>query len=116
MTDIDELIKQVIKFRDDRDWKQFHNPKDMAISLSLEASEFLEHFQWKNPEEVATYLKLHKKDISNELADVMIWVLTISHDLKIDLQSIVRSKLRLNAKKYPISKSIGSHKKYTELS
>lgn len=114
MTDFSDLIKLVIKFRNDRDWKQFHNPKDMAISLSLEASEFLEHFQWKNSSELVAYIKSHKKDISNELADVLIWVLTIAHDLKIDLPNSVKSKIKLNAKKYPISKSIGSHKKYTE--
>ncbi|HBD02581.1 TPA: nucleotide pyrophosphohydrolase [Candidatus Collierbacteria bacterium] len=111
---MDELIKLVIKFRDDRDWKQFHNPKDMAISLSLEASELLEHFQWKKSDEMVTYLKTHKNEVSNELADVFIWVLTISHDLNIDLIKSVKEKVKLNAKKYPVKKSKGKHSKYTD--
>lgn len=115
MSDIQKLTELVIKFRDDRDWKQFHNPKDMAISLSLEASEFLEHFQWKNLDEMLIYLKTHKQELSNELADVMIWILTISHDLKIDVSKAVLSKIKLNGKKYPINKSKGINKKYTEL-
>ena len=104
MNDIDELIRLVIKFRDDRDWKKFHNPKDMAISLQLESSEFLEHFQWKNREEINEYLKSHKSELADELSDVMIWVLTISHDLKIDLKKSVINKVKVNSKKYPISK------------
>lgn len=111
---LEELTKAVIKFRDLRDWKQFHNPKDMAISMSLEASEFLEHFQWKNNEEVKEYLKTHKEEIADELADVLFWVLTSSHDLGVDLRSALVSKLKKNELKYPISKSKGSHKKYTE--
>lgn len=114
MNDIDKLINLVIKFRDERDWKQFHNPKDTAISLSLEASEFLEHFQWKNSEEIRKYLKTHKVELSDELADVLIWVLTISHDLKIDLHNAVTDKVKKNAKKYPVKKSKGNHKKHTE--
>lgn len=115
MGDLSELTDLVIKFRNKRDWKKFHNSKDMAISLSLEASEFLEHFQWKNSQEIIEYIKTHKRDLSDELADVMIWVLTISFDLKIDLHKSILNKVVLNEKKYPILKSKGSHKKYTEL-
>ena len=112
---IDELTKLVIKFRDERDWKQFHKPKDMAISLSLEASEFLENFQWSTDEEIRKLLKTNRENISDELADVLFWVLTISHDLKIDLRSALKNKLKKNEAKYPIEKAKGKHTKYTEL-
>ena len=84
MRNIESLTKKIIFFRDARDWAQFHNPKDVAISLSLEAAELLEHFQWKNPAEIAAHLKTHKTEVSEELADVLYWVLLLSHDLKID--------------------------------
>lgn len=82
MKSLPDLVKKIIAFRDARDWKQFHNPKDMAISLSLEASEVLEHFQWKNAAEVEAYVKTHKNEIAEELADVLNWVLLMSHDLQ----------------------------------
>ena len=110
-----KLTTQIVKFRDARDWKQFHNPKDCAISLSLEASEVLEHFQWKSKEEIAKYIKKNKTEIGKELADVLYWVLLISHDLGIDIEKISELKLKENAKKYPIKKSKGKHNKYTEL-
>ena len=113
--DIDELQELVVKFRDDRNWKQFHNPKDLAISLSLEASELLEHFQWKNPDEIESHLFANKEDVSDELADVLYWVLLIANDLDIDLRSSLKNKIVKNDKKYPIDKAINSHKKYTEL-
>ena len=81
MSEIKKLTDLVIAFREERDWKQFHNPKDCAISLSLEASEVLEHFQWKTPEEIKKYIETHKEDIGEELADVFYWVLLMSHDL-----------------------------------
>src|SRR3990167_1808029 len=116
MSDLNDLQQKVIKFRDARDWKQFHNPKDIAISLNLEAAELLEHFQWKNNNEVTDYLKTAKgREIEKEIADVMIYILYLSHYLKIDLAKAVKEKLKEQAKKYPISKSKGSKKKYTEL-
>lgn len=81
MSEIKKLTDLVLAFREERDWKQFHNPKDCAISLSLEASEVLEHFQWKNPEEIKSYIENHRDDIGEELADVFYWVLLMSHDL-----------------------------------
>ena len=109
------LQQQVIAFRDARDWKQFHNPKDCAISLSLEAAELLEHFQWKTEKEFKRYLKESKDDIADELMDVFYWVLLISHDLKIDIPRAFDRKMQKNNQKYPISKAKNSHKKYTEL-
>ncbi len=115
MSDIKKLQDKVIKFRDDRNWKQFHNPKDMAISLTLEAAELLEHFQWKNTSEIDKYVKTHKSRISDELADVMYWVLLISHDLDINLVEEFERKMSANEEKYNIEKSKGNHMKYTEL-
>ena len=113
--DLDELQKLVVKFRDDRNWKQFHNPKDLAISLSLEASELLEHFQWKNVEEIGSHLASHKDDVSDELADVFYWVLLIANDLDINLPTALKSKIAKNNEKYPLDKASNTHKKYTEL-
>lgn len=115
MTKIEDLIKRVVEFRDARDWKQFHNPKDIALSLTLEATEVLEHFQWKSPEEIEKYIETNKNDIGEEIADVLYWVLLMSHDLGIDVVKIFEEKMQQNEKKYPIEKAKGSHKKYTEL-
>ena len=115
MADIRDLIKLVQEFRDARDWKQFHNPKDSAISLTLEAAEVLEHFQWKNKEEMEAYVKSHKTEIGEELADVLYWVFLMGSDLDIDLSEAFIDKLKKSGEKYPIDKAKGNHKKYTEL-
>lgn len=113
--DIKYLQKIVIKYRNERDWKQFHNPKDLAISLLLEASEVIEHFQWKNKEEIDEHLKKHKTEVADELSDVLYWVLLMSYDINIDISKAFIKKMKENEKKYPIKKAKGSHKKYTEL-
>jgi NTP pyrophosphatase (non-canonical NTP hydrolase) len=115
MKNINDLTKRIIAFRDARDWKQFHNPKDCAISLSLEASEVLEHFQWKNIEEIEEYVKTNKDEIGEELADVLYWVLLMSHDLDIDILEISEKKMRKNEDKYPVEKAKGKHTKYNKL-
>lgn len=115
MADIEKLTEAVVAFRDERDWKQFHNPKDSAISLALEAAEVLEHFQWKNKEEMEVYVKEHKDDVAEELADVLYWILLMTNDLDIDISDAFMKKLEKNGQKYPIEKSRGSIKKYTEL-
>lgn len=115
MSDLDELQKKVIAFRDARNWKQFHNPKDLTISLLLEAAELLEHFQWKSPEEMKEHVTRNKEDVSEELADVFYWVLLVANDLDIDLARAFDKKMLQNEKKYPVEKAKGSHKKYTEL-
>jgi len=106
---LSELTDLIKKFVNDRDWNQFHDPKDLAISLNLEASEVLEHFQWKTKE------KINKQELGKELADVLYWVLLMSSSLEIDLGHVFRDKMAENEKKYPVSKSKGSSKKYTEL-
>lgn len=115
MPTIKTLTRDILRFRDARDWARFHNPKDVAISLALEAAELLEHFQWKNPAEVAKHVKTHKEAVADELADVLYWVLLLSHDLKIDPAAALASKLKKNARKYPVRKAKGRHTKYTEL-
>lgn len=115
MSDLEELQKKITEFRDARDWKQFHNPKDVAISLSLEAAEVLEHFQWKSAEEMQKHLSENKEKVADELADVLYWVLLMSIDFEIDLVKEFNRKMEKNAKKYPVEKAKGTHKKYTEL-
>ncbi len=115
MAELEKLQKLVVKFRDERNWRQFHNPKDTAISLVLEAAEFLEHFQWKNEKEISEHLNKNNEEVSDELADVMYWVLLIAHDLDIDLEKAMTAKMRKNANKYPVAKAKGNHTKYTNL-
>ncbi len=115
MSDIKELIEKIKQFRNERDWSQFHNPKDMALSLILEAGEVLEHFQWKNEKEIKDYVRKNKEAIGEELSDVLYWVLLMSFDMGIDLSKSFNKKMKQNIKKYPISKAKGKHSKYTEL-
>ena len=115
MKNINDLTKRIIAFRDARDWKQFHNAKDLALSLVLEASEVMEHFQWKNKEEIEKYIETNKAEIGEELADVLYWVLLMSHDLKIDVLDALEKKIRKNEEKYPVNKAKGNHTKYTKL-
>ncbi len=110
-----KLTDKIIKFRDARNWKQFHNPKDLAISLSLESLEVLEHFQWKNGKEIEKHIKTNKDDIADELADVLNYLIIMSHDLGIDLIKAGEKKLAKNEIKYPVEKAKGKHTKYTEL-
>ncbi|MCI3923529.1 nucleotide pyrophosphohydrolase [Paenibacillus sp. TRM 82003] len=109
---MNDIIRDIIRFRDERDWKQFHNPKDLALSLSLEASELLELFQWRDSREAVATKREAMKD---ELADVLIYALTLAHDLDIDVETAIRDKMAKNAVKYPVDASRGSTKKYTEL-
>jgi NTP pyrophosphatase (non-canonical NTP hydrolase) len=109
-----EMLDVILKFRQDRDWKQFHNPKDMSLSLTLEASELLEHFQWKNGKELEEYIQKNKSAIGDELIDILSWVLLISHDLDIDLVQAFYKKKKQDAKKYPAKKVRGKAAKYTE--
>lgn len=112
---INELTRKVISFRDERDWKQFHNPKDVALSLVLEAGEVMEHFQWRDEADIKEYLNSNKNLVGEELADVLYWVLLLSHDLGIDIEKALSDKLVKNAEKYPLKKARGSKKKYNEL-
>lgn len=115
MVDIKYLTNLIINFRDKRNWKQFHKPKDLSISLMLEAAEVAEHFQWKSDEEIDKHLAVEKEAIADELADVLYWVLLMSHDFNIDITSALEKKLEKNEQKYPIEKSKDQHTKYTQL-
>jgi NTP pyrophosphatase (non-canonical NTP hydrolase) len=110
-----ELQAMVVKFRDERDWKQFHNFKDLAIKLSLEAAEVLEHVEWKTIEQLDVELQAKREAIGDELADVLQLVLLLAEQAQIDLVDAFNRKLQKNAEKYPVEKSKGSAKKYTEL-
>jgi len=109
MPNINELTQKLISFRDDRDWEQFHNPKDLAIALSIEASELLEAFLWKSPEEA------NQEKIKEELADVLAYALLLAHSCNLDVSEIVEEKIEKNNLKYPVDKSKGSSKKYNEI-
>ena len=115
VSDIKRLTEKIKKFRDERDWKQFHNHKDMALSLVLEASEVLEHFQWKKPEEVNAHGKVCKDEIAEELADVAMYLFELADNLGIDLPEAIEAKLKKNAEKYPVQKAKGKHTKYNKL-
>ena len=109
---IKKLEDKIVAFRDERNWKQFHTPKDLAISISLEAAELLEIFQWSG-----TDLEVSEKreKIREELADVMMYCFLMANVTGLDIEEIITEKLEANARKYPAEKVYGSAKKYTEL-
>ena len=111
-SNLNDIQNRLVEFREARDWKQFHKPKDLALSLVLEAAELMEHFQWKNDEESLEHIKNNKEAVEDELADVLNWVLLIANDLDIDLEAVCERKLAKNNKKYAVDKSKGNHKKY----
>lgn len=115
MSDLASLTANVVSFRDERDWKQFHNAKDVSLSLLLEASELLELFQWKQADEIARVADANKDRVAEELADVLYYTLLLAHDLGINVAEALRAKLEVNASKYPVDKARGNNKKYTEL-
>lgn len=106
---MEEAIKKLKQFRDERDWKKFHNAKDLALALSIESSELLEAFLWKSPEEADI------EKVKEELADVLSYALLLAESYGLDAQQIVLDKIEINKKKYPVSKAKGTAKKYTEL-
>lgn len=117
-TTLHELRNIAEKFRNDRDWAQFHTPKELAISMSVEAAELLELFIWKNKKEIKEKLKLDKKfkqNVMDELADVVHGCLAFANAADIDIASAVIEKIEHTSKKYPIEKAKGKNKKYTEL-
>jgi NTP pyrophosphatase (non-canonical NTP hydrolase) len=115
MSDIKTLQKKIVAFRDARDWEQFHNPKDLSISLVLEATEVMEHFQWKSKEEMEEYVNKNKEAIGVELADTLYWILLLGNDLDVDIMKAFEKKMAQNDKKYPVEKAKGKHTKYNKL-
>jgi NTP pyrophosphatase (non-canonical NTP hydrolase) len=106
---MDEVINRLRQFRDERDWKQFHNPKDLALALSIESSELLEAFLWKPAEEADI------EKVKEELADVFAFAFLMADACDLDVKQIVMEKIEKNEKRYPVEKARGTAKKYTEL-
>ena len=104
-----DIINALVDFRNQRDWEQFHNPKDLAVALSIEANELLECFLWKKPEEASL------EKIREELADVFAYAFLLSHKYGLDVHEIVMEKIAKNAQKYPVEKSKGTATKYDKL-
>lgn len=109
MTDIQEITAALVKFRDERDWDQFHNSKDLALAINVEAAELLEVFLWKD----STQANLDK--VKEELADVFAYALLMANKLNLNVKEIILDKIKLNEEKYPLEKSKGTAKKYDEL-
>ena len=109
MSSINKITEALVNFRNERDWKQFHNAKDLAIAINVEASELLQLFLWKEAQE--------PKDarIKEELADVLAFAFLLAHEKGFDIEEIILDKIRINAEKYPIEKAKGNAKKYNEL-
>lgn len=112
-----ELTTEIIRFRDERNWEQFHTLKNLMMSLSIEAAELLEHAQWKDEQQIKEALDDPKalEALSDECADVFVYLLMICHEAGIELEAATRAKLAKNAAKYPIEKAFGSAAKYTAL-
>ncbi|AZS14334.1 nucleotide pyrophosphohydrolase [Paenibacillus lutimineralis] len=108
----EEIIRKVLSFRQKRNWEQFHNPKDLAISISIESSELLENFQWKSSEEA---FSLNKDNIADELADVLIYSIYMAESLNLSIEELIQNKLKKNELKYPVEKAYGTKDKYTNL-
>ena len=113
--DLQALISALRNFARERDWEQFHAPKNLAAALSVEAAELLEHFQWLTEEQSRQLSAEKKTEVAQELADVFLYLLQLSDKLDVDLSKAAWSKLNANAAKYPIDRAKGSSKKYTEI-
>lgn len=115
MTNLNELKQKLIDFRDERDWKQFHNPKDLSQAISIEASELQEHFLWVSQEKSHRIVEENKEDIADEMADIFAYLLSLADITGIDLERALLNKLEKNKEKYPIEKAKGIATKYTKL-
>ena len=109
MKEIDKIIQELLKFRNERDWEQFHNPKDLSIALSIEANELLELFLWKKPEDA------NLEKVKEELADVFAYAFLIAGKYNLNVEEIVLDKIKKNGEKYPVEKAKGKSDKYDQL-
>ena len=109
MTEIDEIINALIDFRNERDWEQFHNPKDLSLAINIEAGELLEIFLWKNAEDA------NKEKVREELADIFSFAFLLADKYDFDVKEIILDKIKVNSEKYPVNKAKGTAKKYDEL-
>lgn len=112
MSELEQLREKIIQFRDERNWQQYHNSKDLALSLSLEASELLELFQWKTSDEA---VKKNVDKMKDELADILIYAILFANELEFDISQIIEEKIIKNTNNYPKGKSLGRKDKYTDL-
>jgi dCTP diphosphatase len=115
LTSLEELRAALQRFAEDRDWDQFHSPKNLAIALSVEAAELLEHFQWTPEAESEVLTPDQHGKVREEIADVFLYLIRLADKLNIDLLAAASDKIQVNAAKYPVDKARGSSKKYTEL-
>jgi NTP pyrophosphatase (non-canonical NTP hydrolase) len=113
---VDELAAEIKKFCDDREWGQFHNPKDLSIAITLEASELLQHFLWQNGEQVRKRAVDRRVAITHEIADIAIYLIELANIMGIDLSEAIHEKLRINDQQYPVERSRGTSRKYNEAS
>jgi dCTP diphosphatase len=113
---LDELRDAVRRFAVERDWDQFHSPKNLASALIVEAAELLEHFQWLTPQQSAALLPEKRQEVELEMADVLIYLVRLADKLDVDLVQAARKKMQINATKYPVDQARGNAAKYTEIS
>ena len=109
MKEIEKIIEELLKFRNERDWEQFHNPKDLALAINIEAGELLELFLWKNAEDA------NKEKVKEELADIFSFAFLLADKYSFDVKQIILDKIKVNSEKYPVNKAKGTAKKYDEL-
>jgi len=114
-TTIEALTAEIRAFRDARDWRQFHNPKELAIAITAEAGELLQHFVWQSPEQSDRRVTERRDEIESEIADVAILLFELADNCGMDLAAVMRAKLARNEERYPVAKAKGSNKKYNEL-
>lgn len=115
MSDVNELRANLKQFVDERDWAKYQTPKDLAISIALEAAEVLEHFQWKTPEQSVKYVREHKQKVVDELADVLKYTLGLADALDVDIVEAATRKLERDSVKYPVEKIKGNYIKYNQI-
>jgi NTP pyrophosphatase (non-canonical NTP hydrolase) len=112
---VENVLRRIRQFRDERDWKKFHDPKSLAASISIEAAELLEHFQWKTGDEASRYASEHRDAVADEVADVAIYLFELADNIGIDIETAILQKLEKNSVKYPIEKARGVATKYDKL-
>ncbi|UCG78718.1 MAG: nucleotide pyrophosphohydrolase [Nitrospirota bacterium] len=113
--DLTKVLDRIKRFRDARDWMQFHDPKNMAISIIIEASELLEHFQWKKKDEVETHIRANLSKVEEEIADIAIYLFELADNLGIDITEAMNKKITKNEAKYPVESSKGNAIKYDQI-
>lgn len=112
---LENLISKILKFRERRDWAQFHDPKNLAEAIAIESGELLEHFLWKTPEQSRQISKEKREKLAAEIADILIFSLLFAHETGVDVEKAILDKIKHNETRYPVDKAKGSAKKYTEL-